>query len=489
MLKSLSLAGVDAGGDFGQVGDFVDGFVFTDVQEFRKALTSGYGTDAASFTQGRALQMESLEPSLISMVEDMNEDFPLFDRLDKGDATSVVDQWTRRDSIGGFPGDSTNTEVGDIQEETGQYTRKTDEVKFLMTKYSVPVVQQATKTLVDSLAQEQESALLRLVRSASHQFYYGDSDVVPTEFDGLQKLIPAGATSRHVYDLRGASLSPDIGSIHELSAIVRDQGNFGRLSDAWCSPLVRADMNKIVAPAFRVNIDGGRRDDLRHGAIIKSVTTSHGSVDVHDDIWIQEGQSPFADRLPAIVASASVTAPASLSVAVADDADSQFAADHAGLYYFAVEAVNRKGRSTLVVSSQVSIARGQKATLTITAGASGAGNDTGYVVHRSKLNGANGAGDFRQMARIAKAGSTTTYVDRNQNIPGTSEIYLLDMLPGHKAITMRRLLPLTKFPLATVSTATHNAAMLLFLYLRVAAPKKHAIIKNVLPSGATWKPF
>lgn len=495
MLKSLSLApgvALDGAGSFGEIGNFVDGFIFTDMQDFRKALTSGNGTDAATFTQGRALQMESLEPVLISQVEDQKEDFPLFDMLAKGDATSVVDQWTRQDSIGGFPGDSTNTETGTISEATGKYVRKTDEVKFLMSKFAVSVVQQATKSMIDSLAAEQQSALLRLLRSASHMFYYGDSDIVPTEFSGILKIIAEEATSRHVYDMRGASISPDFAAVHDLAAIVRDQENFGRLTQMMCSNLMKADINKIVAPAFRINIDGSRRDDIKHGAVVKQLITDQGNIDITPDIWLKEGQAPFVARggdYPQLVTDAAVTAPASLSGTAASDANSQFTSAHAGLYYYAVEAVNNKGRSSLVKSSQITVAAGDKVTLTITAGASGGGNETGYVIHRSKLNGGNANGDFREMVRVAKDSTTTTYVDLNQNIPGTSSIVLLDMLPGHKAITMQRLLPLTKFPLATVNTATHNAAMLLFLYLRIAAPRKHAVIKNLVPTGATWKPF
>jgi hypothetical protein len=85
------------GGDFGGVGGAlagagIPGFIYTDVAEFHKALTSGYGTDASQYTQGRALQFESLEAQLISVVEDRRKHFPLLEELPSGDATSVNDR-------------------------------------------------------------------------------------------------------------------------------------------------------------------------------------------------------------------------------------------------------------------------------------------------------------------------------------------------------------------------------------------------------------
>jgi len=94
------------------------------------------------------------------------------------------------------------------------------------------------------------------------------------------------------------------------------------------------------------------------------------------------------------------------------------------------------------------------------------------------------------MTRVAKSGAATTvYVDLNQNIPGTSVIPLLTMAGGRKAITLRRLLPLTRFALYPTNQAVYPFALLLFCYLRMGKIKQHRLIKNVLPSSAPWRPF
>jgi hypothetical protein len=111
------------------------------------------------------------------------------------------------------------------------------------------------------------------------------------------------------------------------------------------------------------------------------------------------------------------------------------------------------------------------------------------VIYRSRKNGTNGVTDFRQMARVAKAGATTTYVDYNTEIPGTSTAYVLNMAPGQMAITWRQLLPMMKFPLYPTVAATIPWAQLLFGYLRIGKRRHIVVIKNIVPSSNAWKPF
>ncbi len=485
----LNIPAAVEGGDFGDLGSTFDGFLYTDVDEFRKALTSGYGTDAASYTQGRALQFESLEPSLIATIQERGKHFPLFDKLEKGNATSVVDQYTTKDAIGGFPGGATNTETGTISEQTGTYARKTRNVKYLMTMRTVSAVQRATDAQVEAMAIENEDAILELLSTAEWLFFNGDSSIVATEFDGIEKELTDNATSDHILDLRGQSVTAEAAEIVDSAAFVASFENFGSITDAWTSKLVGADFDKKLDPAHRVAIDG-KAQSIQLGTPVRGITTADGDIALNRDVFIQEGQMPFVGRggkYATNAASGNTAAPQSAAGVAAVNASSQFVAATAGLYYYAVEGVNRLGRSTLVKSAQVAVAAGESVTLTITE--SVAGTETGYVIHRCTKNGSNGNTDFREMCRVAKTGGgTTVYVDHNQNIPGTSKIYLLNMERGARAINLRRLLPLTRFNLFPTNTATYPWAQLLFLYLRVAKPKQHRIVKNVLPSGALWTP-
>ena len=66
---------------------------------------------------------------------------------------------------------------------------------------------------------------------------------------------------------------------------------------------------------------------------------------------------------------------------------------------------------------------------------------------------------------------------------------MLNMLPGDQAITWRQLLPMLKFPLYPTVSAVIPWAQLLFGYLRITKRRQHGVIKNILPNGATWRPF
>ena len=148
--------------------------------------------------------------------------------------------------------------------------------------------------------------------------------------------------------------------------------------------------------------------------------------------------------------------------------------------------VTNLGQSVVTKSIQYAVAVGDKVTLTITA--SVGGTETGYAIYRSRRNGTNDTADFRLVARVAKGGATTTFVDRNEDIPGTSKAFLLNLNPGHTAITWRQLLPLTRFNLYPTNAAVIPWALLLFGYLRISKRRHHVMIKNILPTTATWLP-
>ena len=121
---------------------------------------------------------------------------------------------------------------------------------------------------------------------------------------------------------------------------------------------------------------------------------------------------------------------------------------------------------------------------------------SGYVIYRSRLNGASTVtgvpivgSEFREMLRVPRAGATTVYVDSNQTIPGSTNAYILNMLPSAGAITWRQLLPMLKFPLYPTQSAVIPWAQLLFGYLRLAKRKQHAVIRNIVTNTQVWRPF
>ncbi len=181
----------------------------------------------------------------------------------------------------------------------------------------------------------------------------------------------------------------------------------------------------------------------------------------------------------------SITVDASVS-----DAASQFSAARAGNYYWAVAAVGAggEGLTGVVKTAQTAVAAGKKATLTITASA--AGTETGYAIYRSRQDGTNASADLRLVKIIPKSGATTTHVDLNRDIPGTVTVPLLNMNSTDDALGWRQFQPMTKIPLpfGVGGVPVHSWFQFLFGYLRMTKPKHHGYIKNILPSGALWRP-
>lgn len=471
------------------------------VQELNKALTAGYGTDMSSLTGGGALRIQSLERTMLTTIQE-NKHFRLFNKFAKNNATATVDEWTEQSDVGGFLGGSTNTETGNINAAQGTYARRVGLVKYLMTRREVSFVQTLQNTISDSEAVEQANGALQLLTDAEYLSFEGDSAVVPTEFDGIEAQIRAGVAAGQVdtgniIDARGTSLT-NIVPVTDAAAQIAGFGNFGTPTDIFMSQAVQADFDKGLDPAFRVPLTGVGNGGLELGAPVNGIRTSWGDIATQADVFIRENlrKQPFEVLYPSIAAANSANAPVSaVATDGGTDASSQFTAAQAGNYYYAVAGVTAAGASAIVKSSQFAVAAGKKVTLTITRSAGAA--ETGYVIYRSRQNGGNstagsvaGQGsDFREVCRVAVAGATTVWSDLNAEIPGTTKAFILNMAPSAMAITWRQLLPMLRFPLYPTVSATIPWAQLMFGYLRIGKRRHHAMIKNILPSSQTWKPF
>jgi len=464
------------------------------VAALQKALDSGgYGTDMSTLTGGAALRIQSLDTTMQATIAE-NKHFRLFNKLPKPKAGATVDEWTEQSGVGGFPGGSTNTESGAITDFTGSYARRVGLVKFLMTKRSVSFVSTLQNSISDVQATEYNAGAVQLLTDAEYLCFEGDSTVVPTEFDGIAAQMAAGVAAgqvdtNNILDARAQSLS-SVNLVNQAAAQISGYGNFGTPTDLFVSQRTQADFDTALDPAFRVPLPDVPGGGTQIGAPVVGIRTSWGPIANNPDVFIrdQDQMTPFELRFSAVATAQAALAPVSVAgVASSGTAANLFTAAQAGNYYYAAAGINAAGQSTIVKSGQVAVSAGQKVTLTITRSAGAA--ETGYVIYRGRLNGTNATADFREMARVAVAGATTVYVDENQNVPGTTKAFILNMAAGATAITWRQLLPMLKFDLYPTVSAVIPWAQLLFGYLRISKRRHHVVVKNILPSNATWKPF
>lgn len=461
------------------------------IAELQKALTAGYGTDVSTLTGGGSLRIQSLDKTMQATIQE-NKHFRLFNELAKTGAGATVDEWTEQSGVGGFLGGSTNTETGIINESTGAYARRVGLVKYLMTKRQVSLVSTLGNNIASSEAVEQQAGAKQLLTDAEYLSFEGDSAVVPTEFDGIYAQILAGVNAGQVdggniLDAEGQSLA-SVNLVNQAAAQISKRDNFGTPTHLFLSQLVQADFDTGLDPAFRVPLTNVPHGGISLGSPVVGIRTSWGDIANCPDVFINDGDQtvPFQVQYPTLATANDGLKP-TLALAAASDVSSKFGAAHAGNYYYLVTGVSANGQSTGVISAQQAVTAGQKVTLTITASAGG--QETGYAIYRSRLNGTNSPSDFRLVTRIGKAGATTTYVDLNRDIPGTTRAYILNMSPGDHAINWRQLLPMMKFPLYPTNAAVIPWAQLMFGYLRITKRRHHAVIKNILPNGAKWKPF
>ncbi len=458
-----------------------------DLAELQKSLTAGYGTDVASLTGGGALRIQSLDQTMQATIVD-NKHFVLFNKLNKGRATATVDEWTEQYDVGGWLGSTTNGEADDAEEFAGDYARMTGKVKYLMSYRKIPIVLQSQNNIVDATAIEAANGAKQLLRDIEWLCWEGNDTVVPTEFNGLKSQLLSLNSSDHIIDMNGQPLNT-VEPIARAAEVIFGVGNFGTPTDIFTATSVQTDLNNHLDPAFRVALDNSP-NSVALGTHVRAIQTSYGAIATNQDVFIRDERQmrPFEVNYSAVATANVGMAPQAVSPAAsADDASSNFTSAWAGDYYYAVAGVNKKGQSTVVKTTKVTVAAGKKVVLTITASAGA--TETGYVIYRSKKGGTNATAEFREMDRVGvTAGGTTLYTDLNTKLPGSTTAYVLNMSASDHAISWQQFLPMMKIPMAAVKSPIIPWLQMICGYLRVTKRRQHILIKNIVPSGALWKP-
>ena len=440
-----------------------------EVADLRKALSAGNDVNNPGTAPGVGfpLRLESLESSMKSLTFEMDE-IKLFKTIPKVPASNTVEEFNRLLSYGSGGTRRFNlgfmTE-GDLpEEEDSTYERVTMLIKFLGVTGRVTHVANVIKASTGNvIALETMNKTMELLKNCENALFFGDSSLIPEQFDGLQKLITDGAPD-NVVDLRGAALSED--KLNDMLLQIRD--NFGMATDAYFSTGVFADLSKQVydrqrfayAPAPGVL-----------GATITAFQGQHGRINLHDHVFIQEGPDTAGiaaglgktDRRP--------LAPTVSGEAAAPNAASLFVVADAGTYTYQVVAGNRFGLSIPVDSAGIALVAGDQTSFTITDGGQGA---TFYEVYRSTVGGA--ASTAKLIKRIPRTGAATVFTDLNEDLPGTSQGFVL--MQNQRSFSWSQLLPLTRIPLAAVDTSI-RWAQVLYGGVKLYTPGKNILVKNI----------
>lgn len=443
-----------------------------DLADLHKSLTAGNAQNPPGSVvagDGFSLRTESLERTL-KVVTHRMDDVRLWRNLSKLPAYNTVEEYNRLRSYGsndvaGFMGE------GDLPEsDDSSYSREFTVIKFVGTTRSVSHVMSLVRPAHGPvIAQETVNGTAHLLKQIERSLFFGDSSLIPVQWDGLKKLITAGAPAANIIDMRGAPLNED--ALNDGALTVKTAPNYGRATDLYCADGAYSDLAKGFYPAERYPIQPGGWTDGMVGLQIKGFHSMVGPVMFNPDVFVEFGGGPSATAV-GDAAKRPSTPTESVAPASPVDAQSQFSASDAGDYRYKVVAINRYGKSApLTLTGPVTVAAGDAVTFTV---ADGATVGSAFEVYRTRKNGA--LGTELLAFTVARGGATTAVTDRNADLPGTSTAFLVQQ--NVEFFSFKQLAPFVKIPLATIDTSI-RWMQLLYGAPVVYAPGKAVIYKNV----------
>jgi len=441
-----------------------------DVADLRKALAAGQdvANPGASAGEGFPLRVESLERTM-KVVTYRMDDVRLWKSIQKLPAFNTVEEYNRLESYGSNDVSGFISE-GDLPEEDDStYSRQYTVIKYLATTRKVTHVMSLVRPAHGPvLAQETVNGTAHLLKQLEKALFFGDSSLVPVQWDGLQKLITDGAPAANIIDMRGAPLSED--ALNDGGLTVKTTPNYGRATDLYCADGAYSDLAKSFYPAERLPIQPGGWTDGMVGLSIRGFHSMVGPIMFNPDVFIEFGAVASAS---AVGDAAKRPATPTLGVAATTpvDATAQFGAADAGDYRYKIIAVNRYGKSAPLAVGPVTVAAGDKVTFGITEGSPA---PTCYEVYRTAVDGA--AGTEKLAFTTARTGATTTINDQNAYLPGCSSAFLIQQ--NVEFFSFKQLSPFSKIPLATIDTSI-RWMQVLYGAPTVYAPGKAVIYRNV----------
>jgi len=499
MFEPMNPAGVTLD-HYREHGDGFGSASLDEVAELNKALSAGEIRGSASTGQpgdGSALKVESLE-STLKNVTYRAQNAVLWGDIDKLPAYNTVEEYNRLESYGS-DGGAFNAEGELPNEEDSTYTRQAQLVKFMGNTRVITHPMTLVRTAHgDVMAREATNGTLWIVRAVDRALFFGDSAVLPKEFDGYIKqqrdsfaTLEAWQASEQVIDLRGQPLEE--GHLEKASEIIT--ANFGFPSDLYLSTGAASDLNHVFYPRERFNnplpVNG------QAGLNITSFTTGAGIIKMRPDVFLKPSAgraynaAAISSKAPAKPTKDGVT-----PIAVVNNAtNSRFVTGDAGNYFYAVSAINKNGESQLEVlkTTATAVVANDGIDLKFTDGAGTYATD-GYRIYRS----AKGAASYQttyyplfdvsttQLAAGYDGGAAGLIRDLNRYLPSTSKALFLQR--DTEVVSFKQLAPLMKMDLAILAPA-YRFMVLLYGTPQLYAPKKMVTFLNIGRRSVATVPY
>jgi hypothetical protein len=445
------------------------------IEELNKALMAGYETNAAIMINGRAMIPENLEATMMNVVAALKEDCKILNSVKKVPVKSTVHELNRRTGFGNYK--FASVPEGGVSFDTDQaIERVVFPQKYIQTRRSVTKQMEAAETFEDAYTSEKLSGTEVACQAAEYQIFHGNSDVIPTEFDGFIAAIKKAKTP-NIFDARGNTLGHyGEGLFDNIARMIWDRG--GDLNKALFPSVLAKDVKELFTDRLHMIVSDNRATFERlpdYPTAIGSNIRFSGESAGPDKFYHVKG----VVKADGIAAERPSTPTAVVAVAQASSAGSQFASGDAGDYSYTIHAINRAGISEgVTIGSPVTVAAGAGVQITITP--NNAIPPTGFVICRTAKDGSVAM----EMVQIpASASGNTVYLDLNKNLPGTASMLFLTETRIQPVFTFGQLLPLSTYPLYPTAKAETPFLILLYASLEVRATEFCGLVENLKYEG------
>jgi len=459
-------------------------------------LAAGSDINAPAVHEGVGfpLRVESLDSTLFNVTY-RSKDAKFFKSLAKESAANTIEEFNQLSSYG--TGVSTFMEEGDIPTiDDSTYKRNYLKIKYMGVTRRVSHVMSVVNSAVgDVVARETVNGTLFLLRQLERALFEGNSDLVPVQFDGLEKLMTdafdptpladgmaKGYNDDNCIDLRGSHLDQD--KVADLTEVLVSEPNYGSPSDLWLAPGPMKDLSRAL---YGKELYMQPSSPGMFGAAATGLVTPFGNIAFNPDIFIPTsglanaatiGDSAKIPGAPTFQSAANGRA----FSASATETHKFVAADD-GAYIYKVVACNRHGKAAAVASGAATIDVGAGSEVVAMTIRDSTFSDadrkaTYYEVYRTKAGGAADTARLILKVKANAASQDTVIVDMNRFLPGCSKGYMLTQ--SSDVIKWKSLAPFTKIPLATIDSSI-RWMQLLYGGLLLGAPKKCGMFINVGP--------
>lgn len=455
------------------------------VSEISKALEAGYGITPDTQVDGAAYRLEALDPTLnISTYGD--DDFTIYNDLERVPVNQTVQKYTVYYNHGRTGHQLFQPEIAKLSVNTPNARQKTVNVKFIVDTKGASFAMQWANTTVDTQTLLEISSVNTIKKAVEYATFYGDADLAKQdgeglEFDGISKLMDQS----NVYDMEGNALTPE--ALNFAATRIGKKG-YGKPTDAYMPIGVKADFINQHLKSQRILQPNPADHGMQVGFDITSFISANGDIRLHGstimdlDLTLNTENVPDANAAAAPTVTAEVTTNAGGKFLAEDRVDENknviLNKEVGQELQYRVVAVGAHDSlpSDIVKATPANKTDGVKLTITLSALVR---EIPDYVAIYRKSD-VPGEDEFRLIDRVPMSkfeGTSLTYTDVNETIPGTADVFIIDRRPEN--IRYLEFSPLMKFPLAVTTTAT-NFAVLWYGALQLIYPKRVVKLHNVL---------